>query len=106
MKHKLIIRFHAFINELFIQFTLVCNHAWFQPMIASTHMFGRVVAAIVFGYIADNCGRKKALLFGTFLSLAGNLLNLYIPSFIVLLLGRLMVGMADFALTSLSLILG
>ena len=89
----------------FLQFNLVCDQSWKQPLPNVAFMVGSVIGASLLGSIADAIGRRKALVLALALAAIGQVFSAAAPEFYTLLLSRIIVGAGGTATFQIAFIL-
>jgi SP family myo-inositol transporter-like MFS transporter 13 len=63
-----------------------------QSLAVSAAIGASFVGALLSGYLSDDLGRRPAILFSALLFLIGSMLMFFAPTFLVLAVGRMVVG--------------
>ncbi|XP_054779096.1 probable inositol transporter 2 [Prosopis cineraria] len=75
------------------EFVEVAQKTWMQEMIVSMALVGAIIGAAVGGWLNDRFGRKATIFIADFLFFTGSVVMAAAPNPIVLIVGRLFVGL-------------
>ena len=88
-----------------MQFDLVCDYAWLQPLSNSAYMAGMFVGASLLGDLADRIGRKKGILVTTTVMIIGGLLSAVSINYYMFMFMKFVTGVGGVTLFAIPFIL-
>lgn len=74
------------------QFDLVCGKEWLVHLASSMTFVGWAFGSVVFGWLADNFGRRHVLFSSYFVMILVSLMSIFSPSVVVFIVSRGIVG--------------
>ncbi|XP_077862267.1 organic anion transporter 3-like [Saccoglossus kowalevskii] len=98
--------FNCVISSRIIQFDLVCDKDALKQLSKSLSSLGLLIGAIVFGQLAEICGRKKTFHIATTLTMIFAIAVSFTPTFTFFIVGQFLLAFSSSSIYQTSIVLG
>uniref|UniRef100_T1JCC0 Major facilitator superfamily (MFS) profile domain-containing protein n=1 Tax=Strigamia maritima TaxID=126957 RepID=T1JCC0_STRMM len=83
-----------YISTIVTEWNLVCSWKWLKSTVQASYMAGVLIGCLIFGFISDRFGRRKALLISQALFCISSILASFAPGYVTFIFGRFLTGVS------------